>query len=99
MPSLVIGSSCLPFLLFLLQIVWENWFKNDGGNDCLMTVDGIDFRIPEHGKVFYSHSSSRSLDFVMKWDSALQLVILFGSRMVHMSVVAGLILASSDTIF
>jgi hypothetical protein len=57
----VIGSySCFPFLLFLLQIVWENRFKNDGGNDCLMTVDGTDFRIPEHGKVFYSHKFKKS---------------------------------------
>ena len=48
------------FLLFLLQIVWENRFKSDVGNDCLMTVDGTDFRIPEHGKVFYSHKFKKS---------------------------------------
>jgi hypothetical protein len=59
-PALVIGSSCSPFLLFLLQIVWENRFKNDRGNDCLTTVDGTDFRIAEHGKPFYSHKFKKS---------------------------------------
>jgi hypothetical protein len=43
-------------------------------------------------------TSTRSLDFVTKWDSALPLVTLFGS-MVHMSVACGLILASSETLF
>jgi hypothetical protein len=46
--------------LFLLQIVWENRFKGDGGNDCLITVDGTDFRIAEHGKIFYSHKFKKS---------------------------------------
>jgi hypothetical protein len=43
-------------------------------------------------------TSSRSLDFVTKWDSASQLVTLFGS-MAHVSVVGGLTLASSETLF
>jgi hypothetical protein len=46
----------------------------------------------------FTATSSRSLDFVAKWDSALQLVTLFGS-MVHVSVVGGLMLASSETLF
>jgi hypothetical protein len=49
---------------------------------------------------FIATISSRSLVFVTKWESALQLVILFGSMVLHMSVVSGLmILASSETLF
>jgi hypothetical protein len=59
-PLLVIRSSCSPFLLFLLQIIWENWVKNDWGNDCLTTVDGTYFRIAEHRKPFYSHKFKKS---------------------------------------
>jgi hypothetical protein len=32
----------------------DNRFKLDNGNDCLVTVDGTDFCIPELGKKFYS---------------------------------------------
>ena len=31
--------------IFILQIRWENQFKGDRGNRCLVTVDGTDFRI------------------------------------------------------
>ena len=31
------------FLSFSLQIVWENRYVNDIGNDCLVSVDGTDF--------------------------------------------------------
>ena len=34
--------------------------KNDRGNDCLVSVDGTDFRIAEHGKKFYSHKFKKS---------------------------------------
>lgn len=33
----------------------ENRFKKDKGNDCLLSVDGTDFRIFEQGPTFYSH--------------------------------------------
>jgi hypothetical protein len=46
--------------LFSLQIIWENRFKKDGGNDCLISVDGTDFRIAEQGKLFYSHKFKKS---------------------------------------
>jgi len=39
----------------LCQIVWENRFKLDKGNDCLVSVDGTDFRMPNHGRKFSSH--------------------------------------------
>lgn len=32
----------------------------DKGNDCLISVDGTDIRIPEHGRVFYSHKFKKS---------------------------------------
>ena len=44
----------------ILQIVWENRFKKDKGNDCLVTVDGTDFRIAEHGRPFFSHKYKKS---------------------------------------
>ena len=47
-------------LLVMQQIVWENRFKLDKGNDCLVTVDGTDFRIAEHGRPFYSHKFKKS---------------------------------------
>lgn len=28
-----------------VQIVWENRYKNDIGNTCLASVDGVDFRV------------------------------------------------------
>ena len=43
-----------------LQIIWENRFKKDKGNDCLTTVDGTDFRIGEQGKLFYSFKYKKS---------------------------------------
>lgn len=42
------------------QIVWENRNKMDRGNDCLVSVDGTDFRIAEHGRKFYSHKFKKS---------------------------------------
>ncbi|GAX24473.1 hypothetical protein FisN_2Hu038 [Fistulifera solaris] len=41
-------------------IIWENRFKMDKGNDCLISVDGTDFLIPEHGRAFYSHKFKKS---------------------------------------
>lgn len=39
----------------LQQIICENRLKKDTGNDCLISVDGTDFRIPERGRAYYSH--------------------------------------------
>jgi hypothetical protein len=38
----------------------ENRFKLDIANDCLISVDGTDFRIPELGKKFYSWKYRKS---------------------------------------
>ena len=43
-----------------MQIVWSNRLKNDKGNNCLVSCDGTDFRIPEHGPPFYSHMFKKS---------------------------------------
>ena len=34
--------------------------KGDKGNDCLVSVDGTDFRIAEHGTEFYSFKFKKS---------------------------------------
>ena len=34
--------------------MWENRFIDDEDNDCLVTVDGADFMVPENGRTFYS---------------------------------------------
>lgn len=44
----------------LQKIIWEDRFKLDKGNDCLVTVDGTDCRVPEQGRVFYSHKFKKS---------------------------------------
>jgi hypothetical protein len=44
---------------FQKQIVWENHKKGDKGNDCLVSVDGTDFKIAEHGPAFSSHKFSK----------------------------------------
>ena len=38
-----------------MQIIWENRKKNDIGNDCLVSVDGTDFRVEASGAHWYSH--------------------------------------------
>ena len=62
--SLVHTASCmLSSILFLyfylsafLQIVWEDRFTGDLGNDCLVSIDGTDFRIQSgYGRKFFSH--------------------------------------------
>jgi hypothetical protein len=44
----------------LPQIIWENRLKGDKGNDCLVSCDCTDFRIPEYGKKFYSFKYRKS---------------------------------------
>ena len=56
----------LPFCLlclvlaWLLQVVWSDRFKQDRQADCLVSVDGTDFRIAQHGRKFYSHKFKKS---------------------------------------
>ena len=41
-----------------MQILWENRRDRDAGNDCMVSVDGTDFRIPQitpWSKSWYSH--------------------------------------------
>lgn len=43
------------------QIDWDNQFKGDCGNDCLISVDGTDFRVQSgYGRPFYSHKFNGS---------------------------------------
>ena len=42
------------------QIIWENCFKKDKGNDCLTSCDGTDFWIAVQGKAFYSCKFKKS---------------------------------------
>ena len=42
------------------QIIWENPFEKDKGNDCLTTCDGTDFQIAEQGKAIYGHKFKKS---------------------------------------
>ncbi|MEL7343218.1 MAG: hypothetical protein AAGM67_22230, partial [Bacteroidota bacterium] len=42
-------------LTLVIQIVWENRKKQDIRNDCLVSVDGVDFQIPYSGRQFKSH--------------------------------------------
>jgi hypothetical protein len=48
---LVCASHALP----LPQILFKNRFKNDNGSNCLLSIDGADFKIPNHGRKYYSH--------------------------------------------
>jgi hypothetical protein len=44
--------------LFEYQIQWENRFRGNIGNECLVSVDGTDFQINEptpFSKGYYSH--------------------------------------------
>ena len=44
--------------LFYLQICWDNRFEDHGGERCLVTIDGVDFEIPEpipFDSKWYSH--------------------------------------------
>ena len=47
----------LPLVVSLtkFQIIWTNWFKGDINNDCLVSVDSLDFQIPWLGTKFKSH--------------------------------------------
>lgn len=46
------------FLIYSFQIRWENRFRSDTFQRCLVTVDGVDFHIPEpipFSTEWYSH--------------------------------------------
>ena len=44
---------------YFFQIIWENRFKGDAGNDCLVSVDGTDFRVKQLGPTFSSHKFAK----------------------------------------
>ena len=46
--------------LTFCKIIWENRFKKDIGNDCLISVDGTDFWVAEQGPPFFSHKFRKS---------------------------------------
>ena len=48
------------FLLKIFQILLENRYKHDQNNDCLLSVDGTDFQIPERGREWYSFKFKKS---------------------------------------
>ena len=45
---------------FYDKIDWENRKMEDEGNDCMISVDGADFRVPESGRKFFSHKYKKS---------------------------------------
>ena len=53
-------SSCVLIDFRLQQILWENRRRDDMGNDCLVNVDGTDFRIQHAGRKFYSYKYKAS---------------------------------------
>ena len=44
----------------LFQIKLDNRYNGNTGSDCLLSVDGTDFRIPERGRDWYSHKFKKS---------------------------------------
>lgn len=51
-------------------IQFENRKKGDVGNDCLLSVDGTDFRIAMGYSKPFGATSSRRVVFVMRWGCA-----------------------------
>ena len=43
------SSNLILTLNILFQIKFENRYKHNGNYDCLLSIDGTDFLIPEHG--------------------------------------------------
>ena len=81
-----IGACHLAFL----QIDWDKRITGDVDNDCLVSVDGTDFRIQRgYGNDFF-RTSSRVLDFVMKLRFVFSRATLFGSTGLTRSVVCGM---------
>jgi hypothetical protein len=56
------------------QIIWENRHKDDVGNDCLVSVDGVDCRIPD----------------VKKWDPVKKKMVMNKKLFSHKFKGAGL---------
>ena len=51
-----------------MQIILENRFQDDIGNDFLLSVDGTDFQVPFHGRKWYSYKFNGS---ALRYDVAL----------------------------
>ena len=71
----VVGACHFAFL----QINWDKRITGDLGNDCLVSVDGTDFRIQQGYGIDFYLTSLGVLDFVMKLRFAFSRAILFGS--------------------
>ena len=50
---------CFCILIFL-QILFDNRFRHDCDNDCLLSVDGMDFQMSQADRDWYSHKFKRS---------------------------------------
>ena len=57
LPSLYFILVHTSHILPLSQILFKNRFKNDNRSNCLLSVDVADFKIPSHGRKYYSHKS------------------------------------------
>lgn len=51
---------CLFLLTWCCKILFDNRFKNDRLNDCLLSVDGTDFQRSQTNRDWYSHKFKRS---------------------------------------
>ena len=51
--------SCTYFNI-LADSIYDNRYKQDRSNDCLLSVDGTDFLAPNYGKKWYSHKFKHS---------------------------------------
>ena len=62
---LPVSDSMLPLLSLLLQIVWENRYRGNHGDDCLVSVDCTDAKCPNFGPAFstYKHDKKGGLRY------------------------------------
>ena len=77
-------------LNFLFQIKVENRYKHNGNDDCMLSMDGTDFLIPENGKRWFSYKFRKS-------GIRYEVVFLFWGKRCAGSV--GLIAQDSTMIF
>jgi hypothetical protein len=59
-PSLSFYLLLMPLTMIpFSQIQWQNRFRGDRNADCLVSVDGVDCRVPNHGPSFSSHKFAK----------------------------------------
>ena len=56
-------------------MLWNDRKKEDKGNDCLISINGTDFRVAESGRAFYSFKFKKS---ALRYE--IGLCILTGQR-------------------